>query len=84
MAEYDTLYLQQQEHIAGLPIVQPWQVNDDDVEYMPSTPRNAAADAMYEALEGALYYLKHGQYNAENVELFEKEVKAALALAGGD
>ena len=34
MAEYDILYMQRHEHLTGLPIVQPWKVNDDDIEYI--------------------------------------------------
>ena len=76
MAEYDILYLQRQEHIAGLPIVQPWRVNDDDVEYIPSTSRRLAADAMYEALETIMA-------NSEQHWAWAK-VCDAITLADGD
>ena len=51
MAEYDTLYLQRQEHITGLPIVQPWRVNEDDIEYIPATSSRVAQMKQYECID---------------------------------
>ena len=88
MAEYDILYLQQQEHIAGLPIVQPWRVNDDDAEYILSTSRRVAADALYEALDRLLIACNiadaQGDLSQYVGGIYLDSAHAALALADGD
>ena len=76
MAEYDRLYMQRHELITGLPIVQPWKVNDDDIEYLLATPKREAADAMYEALKNLAPPITYPSR-------FRKG-QAALDLADGD
>ena len=94
MAEFDILYMQRHEFITGLPIVQPWKENDDDIEYMLATPKRKAADAMYEAVRKARqlasiatdWNLSEAEIDGEMVSVYDllREFKAVLALADGD
>ena len=82
MATYDVLYLQRHEHIGGVPIVQPWKVNDDDIEYMPATPKRKAADEMYEVIMDLVFSALNPSFNYDK-GIVEK-AHVALALADGD
>ena len=87
MADYDRLYMQRHEFITGLPIVQPWKENDDDVEYLLATPKREAADAMYEIAQGLIDISNrrdigdHGFYAA--FFTLASKAEAVLALADG-
>ena len=88
MAEYNILYMQRHEFVTGLPVVQPWKENDDDIEYMLATPKRKAADAMYEACKYMLdhierFGLAHPDAGSEWWPVLDGPI-AAIALADGD